>query len=81
MNNNVYTKSRSYAPDRFFECEGKGLQWMQEAHAHGGPRVAKVFEWGNDYLNIERINTTSPTPLAAFEFAHIARATTLRRLL
>ncbi|EPI42839.1 fructosamine kinase family protein [Gardnerella vaginalis] len=68
MNNNVYTKSRSYAPDRFFECEGKGLQWMQEAHAHGGPRVAKVFEWGNDYLNIERINTTSPTPLAAFEF-------------
>lgn len=68
MNNNVYTKSRSYAPERFFECEGKGLQWLEETHKFGGPRVAKVFDWGKDYLNIERIDTVSPTPLAAFEF-------------
>ena len=68
MNNNVYTKSRSYAPERFFECEGKGLQWLQEARKFGGPRVAKVFDWGKDYLNIERIDVASPTPLAAFEF-------------
>lgn len=68
MDNNVYKKSRLYAPERFFECEGKGLQWLQEAHKFGGPRVAKVFDWGNDYLNIERIDTASPTPLAAFEF-------------
>lgn len=68
MNNNVYKKSRSYAPERFFECEGKGLQWLQEAHQYGGPKVAKVFDWGKDYLNIERIDTTAPTPIAAFEF-------------
>ena len=68
MSNNVYKKSRSYAPERFFECEGRGLNWLREAYNNGGPKVAKVFDWGNDYLNIERIETTSPTPLAAFEF-------------
>ena len=68
MNNAVYKKSRLYAPERFFECEGKGLKWLSEAHKYGGPRVAEVFDWGNGYLNIERIETHSATPLAAFEF-------------
>lgn len=68
MNNAVYKKSRLYAPERFFECEGKGLKWLSEAHKYGGPRVAEVFDWGNGYLNIERIDTHSATPLAAFEF-------------
>ena len=68
MNNAVYKKSRLYAPERFFECEGKGLKWLSEAHKYGGPRVAEVFDWGNGYLNIERIDTHSATPIAAFEF-------------
>lgn len=68
MNNAIYKKSRLYAPERFFECEGKGLKWLSEAHKYGGPRVAEVFDWGNGYLNIERIDTHSATPLAAFEF-------------
>ena len=68
MNNAVYKKSRLYAPERFFECEGKGLKWLSEAHKYGGPRVAEVFDWGNSYLNIERIDTHSATPMAAFEF-------------
>ncbi|MDK7085070.1 fructosamine kinase family protein [Gardnerella leopoldii] len=68
MNNAAYKKSRLYAPERFFECEGKGLKWLSEAHKYGGPRVAEVFDWGNSYLNIERIDTHSATPLAAFEF-------------
>ncbi|MFU0522266.1 fructosamine kinase family protein [Gardnerella swidsinskii] len=68
MNNAVYKKSRLYAPERFFECEGKGLKWLSEAHKYGGPRVAEVFDWGNGYLNIERIDTHSATPMAAFEF-------------
>ena len=68
MNNAVYKKSRLYAPERFFECEGKGLKWLSEAHKYGGPRVAEVFDWRYGYLNIERIDTHSATPLAAFEF-------------
>lgn len=68
MNNNVYRKSRSYAPKRFFECEGKGLEWLNEAHSHGGPKVAKVYDWGSDYLNIERIEISRPTALSAYKF-------------
>lgn len=68
VNNNVYHKSRSLPPARFFECEARGLQWLDEAYIYGGPRVAHVFDWGEDYLNIERITTTAATPLAAFEF-------------
>ena len=48
MSNNVYKKSRSYAPERFFECEGRGLNWLREAYDYGGPKVAKVFDWGKD---------------------------------
>lgn len=43
MSNNVYKKSRSYAPERFFECEGRGLNWLREAYDYGGPKVAKVL--------------------------------------
>lgn len=68
MDYNVYHKSRSFAPQGFFECEARGLQWLGQAYSQGGPRVAKVIDWGDDYLNIERIATTSPTPMAAFEF-------------
>lgn len=50
-----YRKSRRNAPRGFFECEGKGLEWLGEAQAQGGPRVVKVYGWGDDYLDIERV--------------------------
>ena len=50
-----YRKSRMWAPQGFFECEGRGLQWLGEAQAQGGPRVVDVYEWGKDFLDIERI--------------------------
>ena len=69
-----YRKSRMWAPDGFFECEGRGLQWLGEAHAQGGPRVVDVSEWGKDYLDIDRVNACSPTPQAAPDFgAALAR--------
>ena len=62
MSNNVYKKSRSYAPERFFECEGRGLNWLREAYDYGGPKVAKVFDWGKDYLNtVSYTHLTLPT--------------------
>ena len=45
-----YRKSRRNAPRGFFECEGKGLEWLGEAQAQGGPRVVKVYGWGDDTL-------------------------------
>lgn len=63
-----YRKSRAFAPQGFFECEGRGLQWMAQAELSGGPRVVKVFDWSDDWLDIERVESCSPTPKAAYEF-------------
>ena len=58
----TYRKSRAFAPEGFFECEGRGLEWLGAAHAQGGPRVVQVYGWGKDYLDIERVGSASPTP-------------------
>ena len=63
-----YRKSRAFSPEGFFECEGKGLEWLGEARKHGGPRVVEVYGWGNDYLDIERVNACGPTVQAARSF-------------
>lgn len=74
MNMQQYRKSRAHSPQGFFECEGRGLKWLREAYGHGGPRVVEVFGWGRDYLDIERVNASSPTPKAAHDFgAALAR--------
>ena len=70
----TYRKSRAFAPEGFFECEGRGLEWLGAAHAQGGPRVVQVYGWGKDYLDIERVGSASPTPQAARAFgAALAR--------
>ena len=40
-----YRKSRAFSPEGFFECEGRGLQWLGEASSKGGPRVVDVYDW------------------------------------
>ena len=70
----VHRKTRAFAPKGFFACEAAGLRWMGQAQAHGGPRVAKVIDVGNDYLDIERISSASATRDAALRFgAALAR--------
>lgn len=63
-----YRKSRAFAPKGFFECEGRGLKWLGEAQALGGPRVVEVYDWTEGHLDIERVDPASPTPHAAFRF-------------
>ncbi|BDR54699.1 fructosamine kinase [Bombiscardovia apis] len=64
----TYRKTRAGAPRGFFECEGRGLQWLGQAQPQGGPRVVQVYDWGKDYLDIERVDSASPTPGAAYSF-------------
>ncbi|MFD0704993.1 fructosamine kinase family protein [Alloscardovia venturai] len=64
----VHRKSRNFSPIGFFECEAKGLLWLKEAEKIGGPRVVDVYEWGEDYLDIERIAPTSATVESAYDF-------------
>ena len=70
----TYRKHRAFAPKGFFECEGRGLQWLGEAQAQGGPRVVDVIGWGDGYLDIERVDSAMPTIEAAKAFgAALAR--------
>lgn len=70
----TYRKHRAFAPRGFFECEGRGLEWLAKAEPNGGPRVVKVYGWGHDYLDIERIAPAMPTRGAAHDFgAALAR--------
>ncbi|WEV71698.1 fructosamine kinase family protein [Bifidobacterium sp. ESL0790] len=64
----TYRKSRAFAPKGFFECEGRGLQWLGEAQEQGGPKVVDVYGWSDGWLDIERVNSCSPTPKAAHDF-------------
>lgn len=64
----TYRKSRAFAPEGFFECEGRGLQWLAQAQSQGGPRVVDVIGWGDDWLDIERVQSASPSPKAAYDF-------------
>ncbi|WP_335341421.1 fructosamine kinase family protein [Bifidobacterium oedipodis] len=64
----TYRKSRLFAPKGFFECEGRGLQWLGEARSQGGPRVVQVIGWGKDYLDIEKVQSAAPTIEAARQF-------------
>lgn len=74
MAKSTYRKSRRWAPEGFFECEGRGLEWLGAAQQQGGPRVVDVIGWGDDHLDIERVQPASPTPQAAFRFgAALAR--------
>ena len=70
----TYRKHRAFAPKGFFECEGRGLQWLGEAQSQGGPRVVDVFGWSDGYLDIERVDAAMPTIEAARSFgASLAR--------
>ncbi|MEE8737477.1 MAG: fructosamine kinase family protein [Bifidobacterium sp.] len=64
----TYRKSRAFAPKGFFECEGRGLQWLGKAQPLGGPRVVDVYGWGDGWLDIEQVKSCSPTPKAAHAF-------------
>ncbi|BDR53056.1 fructosamine kinase [Bombiscardovia nodaiensis] len=64
----TYRKARAGAPQGFFECEGRGLKWLGQAQEQGGPRVVQVYDWGKDYLDIERVESVSPTAKAAYLF-------------
>ncbi|WP_040158289.1 fructosamine kinase family protein [Nigerium massiliense] len=65
------TKNRAHAPSGFFEVEAAGLEWLAEPEA---VRVAKVVDVGPDHLEIERLDSASPSGKAARTFgAGLAR--------
>jgi fructosamine-3-kinase len=67
-----FIKSRADAPAGFFEAEAAGLAWL--ADAPDGVRTARVLAVRPGTIELERIETTRPTPEAARAFgAALAR--------
>lgn len=67
------TRHRKYRADvdpDFFRAEAAGLRWLRDG---GGP-VVDVADVGDDFIELERLETTRPTGHAAREFgAALAR--------
>jgi fructosamine-3-kinase len=68
------TKTRTDAPQGFFEAEAAGLAWLAAAH---GVRVAEVIAVQPGNIELERVGEVRPTPDAARRFgADLARTHT-----
>lgn len=63
------------APAGFFAAEACGLAWLAEAEGGGGTRVARVFDVGADFIELEQVATVRATPAAAERFGRSLAAT------
>jgi fructosamine-3-kinase len=63
----TFVKRRSDVPADFFGAEAAGLRWLAEAEADGGVAVARVVEFGERELVLERVPFQPGTPWAATE--------------
>jgi fructosamine-3-kinase len=60
-----FFKRRAGAPAGFFAAEAAGLTWLAEP---GAAPVVEVVDYGEDFLELERLQETAPDAEAAFEF-------------
>lgn len=71
----TFEKTRSDAPDGFFEAEAAGLRWLAEAETEGGARIVRVADVGRGRISLERIDETRPHAGAAEAFGAALAAT------
>jgi fructosamine-3-kinase len=62
----AFVKRSPAAPAGFFACEATGLQWLSSAD--GGVPCARVIEYDDVSLTLERLDASTPTRAAAHEF-------------
>lgn len=62
----TFVKRRRGAPAGFFACEAAGLRWLSAAT--GGVPCARVIEYDEDSLTLERLDAAAPTRAAADQF-------------
>jgi fructosamine-3-kinase len=60
-----FRKQRAAAPRGFFACEAAGLRWLADA---GAARVVQVMAVDDHGLDLERVESASPTLEAAHAF-------------
>ncbi len=62
----TFVKRRRGAPAGFFACEAAGLRWLSAAT--GGVPCARVIDYDDASLALERLDAAAPTRTAAYEF-------------
>jgi fructosamine-3-kinase len=62
----VFVKCNPGAPAGFFGCEAAGLQWLSAAQ--DGAACARVIDYDDTSLTLERLEAVSPTRAAAHDF-------------
>jgi fructosamine-3-kinase len=62
----TFVKRDAAAPRGFFGCEVAGLQWLSDVH--DGARCARVIDYGESHLTLERVVPSRPTIRTAYEF-------------
>jgi fructosamine-3-kinase len=62
----AFVKRNPGAPAGFFACEAAGLQWLSAAE--DGAACARVIDYDDTSLTLERLDAASPTCAAAYEF-------------
>lgn len=62
----VFVKRSMAVPPGFFACEAAGLQWLSTAQ--DGVPCARVVEFDDVSLTLERLDVATPTRAAAYEF-------------
>src|SRR5262245_57491262 len=63
----VHRKSWPDAPPGFYAAEVAGLRWLAETTASGGARFVEVHGFGEDYIDLARLDPGQPTVEAAEE--------------
>jgi fructosamine-3-kinase len=61
-----FVKSHSGAPAGFFACEAAGLRWLSDVD--GGVPCARIVSVDATSLTLQRLDSVTPSPEAAFEF-------------
>ncbi|MGX9789106.1 fructosamine kinase family protein [Mycobacterium sp. MMS18-G62] len=62
----TFVKRNPSAPPGFFACEAAGLQWLSAAA--GGVECARVIDYDDISLTLQRLSDSAPTRAAAYEF-------------
>ena len=68
----MFTKTRSDAPEGFYEAEAAGLAWLAEA---GGVPCVRVREVRRDGIDLDELRETRPSREAARRFGELLAVT------
>lgn len=71
----VHRKTWRAAPPGFYAAEAAGLAWLAEAESCGGARVVRVRAVGDDFIDVDALESTRPSRAIAEDLGRAIAAT------